>query len=206
MTATALAASDLDTRIVEAFRDGAKSTDVVILIKEAEAAAVASGDAAERSRKRALDPTLAPADVAAARREMEDAAFRHDRLETAVQRLGDRLNELRAQEEDQRRRSAYDKVKAERDGLADELARVYPPMVSQLKELLSRIAENDRQIEFVNRRLPSGSGPLVVAELVARGLPCFSENWVEVPSIVKSVRLPTFDRTPQEPYAWPRQR
>ena len=79
-------------------------------------------------------------------------------------------------------------------------------MVSQLKELLSRIAENDRQIEFVNRRLPSGSGPLVVAELVARGLACFFENWVEVPSIVRSVRLPTFERTPQEPYAWPRGR
>ena len=206
MTATSLATSDLDTRIVEAFRNSAKSTDVVVLIKEAEAAAVASGDGAERSRKRALDPTMPPTEVAAARREMEDAAFRHDRLETAVQRLGDRLNELRAEEEDQRRRLAYDNVKAERDGLADELARMYPPMVSQLKELLSRIAENDRQIEFVNRKLPSGSGPLVVAELVARGLPCFAENWVEVPSIVKSVRLPTFDRTPQEPYAWPRQR
>ena len=206
MTATALTASDLDTRIVKAFRDGAKSSDVSKLIEEAKAAAVASGDAAERSRKRALDPTMPPAEVAAARREMEDAAFRRDRLEVAVQKLGDRLNELRAEEEDQRRRLAYDKVKAERDGLADELARVYPPIVSQLKDLLSRIAENDRQIEFVNRRLPSRAGPLVVAELVARGLPCFAENWVEVPSIVRSVRLPTFERTPQEPYAWPRQR
>jgi hypothetical protein len=174
-----------------------------VRIKEAGAAAAASGDTAGRSRKRALDPALAPADVAVARREMEDAAFRRDRLDTAVQRLGDRLNELRAEEEDQRRRVAYDKAKAERDGLADELARVYPPMVSQLKELLGRIAENDRQIEFVNGRLPSRSGPLVVAELIARGLPSFCENWVQVPSIVQSVRLPTFERTPLEPYAWP---
>jgi hypothetical protein len=122
---------------------------------------------------------------------MEDAAFRRDRLETAVQRLEDRLNELRAEEEDQRRRLAYDNVKAERDVLADELARVYPPVVSQLKDLLSRIAENDRQIDFVNRRLPSRSGPLVVAELSARGLAGFAENWVEVPSIVKNVRIRT---------------
>lgn len=206
MTATALAASDLDEHIVEAFREGAKSTDVMNLIKEAEAAATASGDAAEQSRKRALDPALAPADVAVARREMDDAAFRRDRLETAVQRLGDRLNALRAEEEDQRRRVAYDKAKAERDALAEELARVYPPMASQLKELLGRIAENDRQIEYINRRLPSRAGPLVVAELVARGLPCFFENWVQVPSIVRSVRLPAFERTPQEPYAWPRGR
>jgi hypothetical protein len=206
MTATALAVSDLDERIVEAFRDGAKSTDVVKLIKETEAAAAASGDAAEQSRKRALDPALAPADVVVARREMEDAAFRRDRLGTAVQRLGDRLNELRAKEEDGRRRLTYDKVKAERDLLADELARLYPPMVSQLRELLGRIADNDRRIELVNRVLPRRSGPLVVAELVARGLTGFTENWVQVPSIVESVRLPTFERTPQEPYAWPRQR
>ena len=39
MNATALAVSDLDERIVEAFRDGAKSSDVMTLIKEAEAAA-----------------------------------------------------------------------------------------------------------------------------------------------------------------------
>jgi hypothetical protein len=69
--------------------------NVATLIKEVEATAVASGDAAEQSRKRALDPALAPAEVAVARREMEDAAFRRDRLYTAVKSLGDRLNELR---------------------------------------------------------------------------------------------------------------
>jgi hypothetical protein len=65
---------------------------------------------------------------------MEDAVFRRDRLETAVQRLGDRFDELRVEEEDQRRWVAYDKVKAQRDRLADELAQVYPPMVSQFVE------------------------------------------------------------------------
>ena len=126
MNATALAGSDLDERIVEAFREGAKSSDVATLIKEVEAAAVASGDVAEQSRKRALDPALAAADVAVARRGMEDATFRRDRLDTAVKRLGDRLTELRDHEEDQRRRAAYDKAKAERDALAEELGRVVP--------------------------------------------------------------------------------
>jgi hypothetical protein len=41
---------------------------------------------------------------------------------------------LRVEEEDQRRWVAYDKVKAQRDRLADELAQVYPPMVSQFVE------------------------------------------------------------------------
>lgn len=144
--------------------------------------------------------------MAVARREMEDAAFRRDRLQTAVERLRDRLKELRYQEEDQRRQVAYDKVKAERDALAEELARVYRPLAAQLGELLPRVAANDRQVQFVNNALPSGSGRLLVAELVARGLRGFVENSVEVPSIVSSLRLPAFERCVNEPFAWPRLR
>ena len=47
---------------------------------------------------------------------MEDAAFRRDRLQTAVTRLRERL-------EDQRRQLVYDRVKVERDKLA--LADIY---------------------------------------------------------------------------------
>ena len=43
-------------------------------------------------------------------------------------RLQERLKDLRAAEEDARRWVAYNKAKAERDKLAEELARVYPPI------------------------------------------------------------------------------
>jgi hypothetical protein len=46
------------------------------------------------------------------------SGFRRERLQTAVSRLKDRLKEVRAQEENQRRWIAYEKVKAERDKLA----------------------------------------------------------------------------------------
>jgi hypothetical protein len=108
----------LDDRIAAAFADGAKSDDVASLIREAEAAAIAAGDTAERARSRALDPALSAPDVAAARREMDDAAFRRDRLQVAGKRLGERLREVRADEEDQRRWIAYKKAKAERDELS----------------------------------------------------------------------------------------
>jgi hypothetical protein len=112
----------LDERIAAAFGDGAKSADVVSLIKETEAASLSCNDAAERARKRALDPILSANDVAEARRQMEDAAFRRERLQTAVTRLRERLEEVKAQEENERRQLVYDRVKAERDKLAAELA------------------------------------------------------------------------------------
>jgi hypothetical protein len=103
----------LDERIAAVFADSATSTDVADLIEEAEAAAAASGKAAEQARTRALDPALSAAEVARARRDMEDAAFGRDRLQVAVQRLGDRLKELQRREENHRRQVAYDRVRAE---------------------------------------------------------------------------------------------
>ncbi|HMF29765.1 MAG TPA: hypothetical protein VKE42_13385, partial [Candidatus Cybelea sp.] len=83
--------ASLDERIAVAFRDGVRSGDVADLIQEAEAAAAQSADAAERARNQALDPSAT--DVTAVRREMEDAAFRRDRLQTATTRLRERLQE-----------------------------------------------------------------------------------------------------------------
>ena len=115
----------LDERIHAAFADGATSSGVADLITEAEAVAIASGEEAEAVRTRALDPALAAVDVAAARRDMEDASFRRDRLGEAVRRLGERLREVKAEEEQARRQTVYDAALAERDKLAAELA-AYP--------------------------------------------------------------------------------
>jgi hypothetical protein len=196
----------LEERIAAAFNDKAGSSDVARLITEVEALAGSSGEAEERAHERALDPALSAADVAAARRDMEDAAFRRERLQTAVTRLRERLVEVRAEEEDNRRRLAYEKAKAERDKLAAELKSMYPPIAAQLPELLARIAENDREIEHINASaLPSGAERLLVAELVARRLSGFVENWVNIPRITTQLRLPAFQYSGQSLYAWPRQ-
>ena len=92
----------------------------------------------------------------------------------------------------------------ERDELAAELARVYPPMEAQLADLLTRIKASDERIERINDRgLPSGAERLLVAELVARGLRGFVENWVDVTLITKQLRLPAFKFSQFEPFAWP---
>jgi hypothetical protein len=97
-------AGDLDDRIAAAFADRVQSGIVATLIAEAESAACVSGEAAERARERALDPALMANAVAEARREMDDAQFRCDRLKVALQKLQARLKEVKAEEENRRRR------------------------------------------------------------------------------------------------------
>ncbi len=63
--------------------------------------------------------------VAALTQEAESAArAAGDAAEQAVSRLRERLTQVQAAEEDDRRRAAYEEARAERDELAAELARV----------------------------------------------------------------------------------
>jgi len=125
----------------------------------------------------------------------------------AVSRLRDRLKEVRGQEENQRRQIAYERVKTERDKLAAELKASYPSMESRLGELIAKIEENDREIEFVNgHALPSGAERLRSAELIARGIEAWRVNSTDVVRITRELCLPAFKHHPHQPYAWPRQR
>lgn len=110
--------STLEDRIASAFAAGAKSADVSQLIDEAETAATASDASAEQARTRALDPALPPAEVAAARKQMEDATFASTRLNASLPHLRERLKQLRNWEDDARRTVAYEKARVERDQLA----------------------------------------------------------------------------------------
>jgi hypothetical protein len=161
-----------------------------------------------------LDDRLAAAftdgateDTVAALIEETHAAARAagERQQAAGPRLRERLTELRGAEEDDRRRTAYEEAAAERDALAEELARVYPPLAAQLADLLGRLRASDDRIEHMNAHaLPRGCGPLLVAELVARGLDGFVQDSANIPRIVRRVQLPAFQYDVHAPYAWPR--
>jgi hypothetical protein len=202
-----LASIDLEVRIAAAFRDDATSDSARALVTETEDAAIAAGEAAARTRERALDPALSAKAVAEARRQMEDACFYRERLQTAVSRLRERLKEVKAQEEDQRRWATYQKLEAERDRLAAELKAIYPSIEAQLGELIGKIERNDREIEFVNAQaLPTGAGRLRSAELMARGIEAWRVNQTDVVRITRELCLPAFKHDPHKPYAWPRSR
>ena len=146
-----------------------------------------------------------PDTVAALIQEAEAAArVAGDAAEQAVSRLRERLTAVQSGEEDDRRRAAYEEARAERDELAAELARVYPPLAAQLADLLGRLRTSDDRIEHMNTHaLPRGCGPLLVAELIARELDSFVRNSVEIPRIVRRIQLPTFQYDIHAPYAWP---
>lgn len=95
-----------------------------------------------------------------------------------------------------RRWLAYEKAEAERDKLADELARVYPPIAEQLAELAARMAANDKQIDVINEHArPLGAKRLLSAEEMARGLRGFVDGYERIPRITKDFRVPGFARS-----------
>jgi hypothetical protein len=99
-----------------------------------------------------------------------------------------------AAEEDARRWVAYERAKAERDKLVEELARVYPPIADQLADLAARLATNDAQLEIANRHArPAGAEHLRSAEEIARALTRgFGVLGTEIPRITRDcLRLST---------------
>lgn len=191
----------LDERIAAAFTGDINSDDLADLADEVEDASDDASEAADRARKRALDPTLSPQEIAEARRQMEDAAFARDRMTAALPRLERRLKEVRDAEENARRRIAYEEAKAVRDGLAEELARVYPEIERTLGELIVRVHANDARLAVVNGALPSGAGGLRGAEEIARGLQGFRNGGSNIPRLTE-MRLPAFTYTYERAYAW----
>jgi hypothetical protein len=90
-----------------------------------------------------------------------------------------------------------------RDKLAQELTQVYPAAAATLADLMGRIEASDREIEYINSRLPAGAERILIAELVARGLVWFGRN-SEIPSITADLRLPAFHFDQHAAYTWPR--
>src|SRR4029077_9546975 len=100
-------AEELDGRIAATFTDDAKSADAARLLAEVKEATSAAELAAETARKHALDPLLSGDDLKLARREMDDAAFKQDRLHEASAKLTEWVEALKALEADRRMRGEH---------------------------------------------------------------------------------------------------
>src|SRR5262249_31590943 len=133
---------------------------------------------------------------------MDDAAFKRDRLQAALGKLRERLKQLQDEEENARRIVIYEKLKQERDQLAKEYADLYPPVAQKLAELLSRVAANDREVDYINKHaLPKGAQRLLEAELIARELPGWVQAGIQSPRVIDLVRLPSWHL--RSNYLWP---
>ncbi len=161
--------AEMDARIAAAFSDDAKSVDVNRLLEEVEAANEVADAAAGEARALALNPRLTADEVKLARREMEDSAFRRDRLKEARKKLAERVANLKALEKERVQRANHERVSAERNRLAEEMSRMIEPIV-QVAHLVRQIDLCDRQSGRLNatsvrlghiRPVLSGAAPAV---------------------------------------------
>ena len=99
-----------------------------------------------------------------ARRAMDDAAFKRDRLIEAAKRLAKRVDELKALEKTRTERAEHEHVLAERNRLAEEMERM-AEAIMRTAQLVSKIAACDREIGRVNATSTLGLGyvPLVLS-------------------------------------------
>ena len=125
------------------------------MLADVEAAAKAAEAAAEHATERALDPLVD--DVIVARGAMLEAAFKRDRLIEAAKRLGVRVDELKALERERTQRAEHDRVLADRNGLAEEMARMAEP-IARIAHLVRQIDLCDREIGRLNATSALGLG------------------------------------------------
>ena len=114
MTKIRAAEQTMDARIAAAFTDDARSDSVSSLLAEVEAAAGAAEAEDEAARAQALDPLVSSDGAAVARSQMDDAAFKRDRLREAARKLSERVAAVRALEADRHAHAEHERV-LERD-------------------------------------------------------------------------------------------
>jgi predicted RNase H-like nuclease (RuvC/YqgF family) len=156
---------------------------------DVEAAAKLAEAAAEDARARALDPLVA--DVIVARREMDDAAFKRDRLTEAAKRLGARVEELKALEKYRAEREEHQRVSAERERLAAEFGRMTEAIV-EIGRLVREIDLCDREIGRLNATsaMQQGYIPLVLSG-AAPAIKALFQDVVVWDAFISVARLPS---------------
>jgi hypothetical protein len=128
---------NLEQRAVASLsKDGASVTELAELVREAESALAAACAAAEEARREGANPVLSP-DPVLARERVKAAKFAYDRLTALLSRLDDHHRQVAAAERTASWKADYERVKAERDRLAEELATTYPEVVATLVDLLT---------------------------------------------------------------------
>jgi hypothetical protein len=189
----------LDERIATALATPERFTSFQKLIAEVAEALDHADQTGCEARARALNPKLINA--AAARVEAEDAEFVAARLRNGLAAL----KELQRAAEDRALVEAWERdaerVRAQRDKLATELAEFYQAAVARLVALFNDIEKCDREVLRVNRDAPPGtSRRLVGVELHARQIGNFMSNDVK---LLEQVRLPELVPGHGTVIAWP---
>jgi hypothetical protein len=190
---------NLEQRAVASLsNDGISVTELAELIREVEGALAAAYAAAEEARREGADPLLSP-DPVLARERVIAAELAYERADSLLSKLETRRRQLAAAERTVNWEADYERVKAERDRLAVELATSYPQAVANLVDLLGRVGECEKECARVAETAASGERRrLLGPELHAKELTRFTRD---APSLTRDLRLPSWEQPATT--AWP---
>ncbi len=198
-------AATLDDRIADTFAGDETSQTIAALLQEVQQTSADAKATSQEAEHRALNPRLRPADVDAARKEMEDANFRSKRMDAAAEQLSELLQTAKSNEAAAARAAEYDAAKAERDQLVKDLA-AYEKHATAIVQLLDRLTENNDRLQQANDG-QSADTWLYSAQKVARG--ATGEFGIhhdfQLPNLIDGVRLPNFRKNQNSAngFVWP---
>lgn len=198
-------APSLDDRIADAFDATLSSDDLKALLDEVERTSTDAKAQSKAAEVNALDPKLRPADVAAARQQMQDADFRSKRMDAASFQLKDLHSAALSREAKQRAADEYEAAKAERDQLAKDLV-AYEVHAAAIVELLDRLVRSDERLSKANASLGGATWMESAQKIARRAQHHFGVHHDSTqPDLIGGVRLPNFykDNTNTHGTMWP---
>lgn len=147
--------TDLDNRIAAALAGNPASGDLAQLAEDAAKALADARAVHDEAKRRALDPKTLADDATAARREMEDARFRQERLSNALAELNDRLTRAVEAERAAEAAERLDAAEARQRMAADLLRDRYPILAAEIADILAECRAADQDVQRSGGRTQS---------------------------------------------------
>jgi hypothetical protein len=192
-----------EERLINALTSDISADDLYTLVEETKLAITTANNEATIAKATALDPLQSP-DASEARRSMEDAKFKTDRLRNLLLRLQTRLIEAGNHEDYLRWRKRFDPLKPKVDVAAEKLKAVYQKFAAELVPLLAEIEKIDVEVSQVSLAKPYHAKAatndgcfLRSVELTARGLDGFGTYGHKI----MEIQLPDWEQ--QNKLMWP---
>jgi hypothetical protein len=182
-------APSLDERILKILKEDCAAAEAGRVRDEAERELASMTALADQADTDALDPMISAREAGDLRSKADGLRFEQDRLGAKVAALSVRVANLLDREARSASQNEQGAAIAERDKLAEDIARDYPRIVAELTSLVRRIVSNDA-------RLQNAKAHVLTAEMIARNL---QGNFVHADGVsgafrLKSIKLPLPDR------------
>lgn len=176
--------------IAAATAEGVSSTDIERLIAIGQDEVSSFANRAKAAKNSMLDPETDDETVARQKAELDAIDVASARMGAALARLQHRLEEVRREEANADRLSAYEAAEATGITIAKQIREVYPAAAAAIAELLRAINEHERMVDKANGALPEGKPALVLPEVTARNMTGIEIGYA---SLRNSVRLAALD-------------